>query len=237
MKVFCRHWVVLLALTTPLSSECAEPNEPVKIGSTQQKALTAALSEVDSLRGEASSLPDHVASNILLSDELTEARVKYLKTILSMRGALKRTQESFNQDLDKTSIANSNAFFSDISNRYARTERAVDQMTRNNIVSVKYQVLNAVSYTASVYRGVRDRGSLTFDLEIDTQPQGALVEYRREGEDYTTYEDPSNTTIHNLVIASWQIHVELKGYKPAEKWHDAATNPDSKVVFILEASQ
>jgi hypothetical protein len=107
-------------------------------------------------------------------------------------------------------------------------------MTASKIPEVKNAILFDLDRTQSALLKVADHNTLVFDLNVETHPEGAVITYRREAEDFKTYENPSDTTIHNLVIASWLVHVELQGYKPVEKWHDAATNPDSKVVFFLE---
>jgi hypothetical protein len=171
-----------------------------------------------------------------LEKDIAVGRAKpvYLETLSDATAAVMRAKKSFDAGLDLRSQKASAIFFGDILSHYSRTSRSIELMTGKSIPEVKEAMLSDLDRTESAYLMVAAHNSLTFDMKVETDPEGAVITYRREAEDFKTYEDRSNTTIKNLVVATWLVHVELKDYKPDERWHDAANNPDSKVVFVLK---
>jgi hypothetical protein len=70
------------------------------------------------------------------------------------------------------------------------------------------------------YNVVASAGSLTFDLEVESAPPGAVVSYHRRGDAPHANPNPTNSTIHSLPYAIWVIKFEKAGYKPVEREHD-----------------
>lgn len=222
-----------------LPSRGADDTYPpfVKIIGERQKVLAAGITEIKWLREETGAKFGGVEKGITgLNGETAVEKAKpiYLQTLSDASAAVTHTKKKFDYGLDKAALLASDAFFGDILNHYSRTSKAVELMTASNIPEVEKAILSDLDRTQSAYLMVADHNSLTFDMKVETDPEGAVITYRREAEDFKTYEDRSNTTIKNLVVATWLVHVELKDYKPDERWHDAANNPDSKVVFVLK---
>jgi hypothetical protein len=70
------------------------------------------------------------------------------------------------------------------------------------------------------YRTVADTGSLTFDLEVSTTPQGATISYRRRGDAYHQHPNQTNSVIKGLPYAIWTVRVQEPGYQDEEREHD-----------------
>jgi hypothetical protein len=70
------------------------------------------------------------------------------------------------------------------------------------------------------YNVVADSGSLTFDLEVDSDPPGATISYRRRGDQPRVNPNPTNSTVHSLPYAIWLVKFEKAGYTSIEREHD-----------------
>jgi hypothetical protein len=84
------------------------------------------------------------------------------------------------------------------------------------------------------YNVVADQGSLTFDLEVDSTPEGAAVTYSRRGDPPRGNPDPTRSTIRSLAYAIWTVHFEKPGYKPEEREHDPFREPNHAVHVDLQ---
>jgi hypothetical protein len=83
------------------------------------------------------------------------------------------------------------------------------------------------------YKVVADEGSLTFDLEVDSTPDGAAVSYHRKGDPPRANPDPTRSTIRSLPYAVWIIDFEKSGYKREEREHDPFREPNHVVHVVL----
>ena len=70
------------------------------------------------------------------------------------------------------------------------------------------------------YKVVADEGSLTFDLEVDSTPEGAAISYHKIGDPPHPNPDPTRATIHSLIYALWIVHFEKPGFKAEDREHD-----------------
>ncbi|MGH9641010.1 MAG: hypothetical protein ACRD3Q_01155 [Terriglobales bacterium] len=84
------------------------------------------------------------------------------------------------------------------------------------------------------YKVVADEGSLTFDLDVDSTPEGAAVSYYRKGDPPHPNPDPTRSTIHSLPYALWIIHLEKAGYKAEDREHDPFREPNHVVHVDLQ---
>jgi hypothetical protein len=95
-------------------------------------------------------------------------------------------------------------------------------------------VFRTLEENAVAYEVVAQDGALTFDLEVNSVPPGAIVSYKRTGDPYQINPDPTNTTLKNLEFAIWIIRVHKPGYKDQEKIHDPLRDRNHVVYFSLE---
>lgn len=81
-------------------------------------------------------------------------------------------------------------------------------------------VFRAFEQNELAYKVVADTGSLTFDLEVDTVPQGADVSYRRRGDSFAHLQNTTNSTIRSLPYAIWFVRFEKSGFRTEDREHD-----------------
>ncbi len=235
-------WLVTVVLVSILPSRGGDNKSDrpfVKIGREQAEILLRAAKDMYSFKVEAGKKFDGLYSEFkgLDNNSLAEkAKPVYTEVLARASEAVNQTQFEFDKGLDTHSKRASDVFFGDILERYHGTSRSVETMTGINMVEVGKAVLSDLNRTGNLYQMVANQDSLSFNLEVVTDPEGAVIKYRRRTEDFKTFEEPSNTTIENLTVANWCVHVELAGYLSQEKWHDAADTTNHKVVFIFKES-
>jgi len=84
------------------------------------------------------------------------------------------------------------------------------------------------------YKIVADEGSLTFDLEADSTPEGAKISYFRRGDPPHENPDQTRATIPKLPYAIWTIRFEKPGYRAVEREHDPFREPNHVVHVDLQ---
>lgn len=202
-------------------------------------------SQTELLRREADRLSDRIQllkSAISYYDkannkpELTPLLFENLNAAMS---ALTDTQRDFvRMATAQDQAANAEIFFRDLRTGY---EEALGQVGRSSarlggvhgsllLVSDDAQYRSADPLLAVALRPLEENqlaynvvtsvGSLTFDLEVESAPPGAVVSYRRRGDAPRSNPNPTNSTIHSLPYAIWVIKFEKAGYKPIEREHD-----------------
>jgi hypothetical protein len=128
-------------------------------------------------------------------------------------------------------------FFGDLRASYEEAIAALAKAARNPESSHTFQLVANKAATPSAnplfaaalrpleqnelaYSVVTTTGSLTFDLEVDSNPAGASVSYHRRGDSWQSNQNPTNSTIHSLPYAIWIVKFEKMGYKAEEREHD-----------------
>jgi hypothetical protein len=236
-RVISRTLLALVAISALCGAEKEIRRVPLKISQIQSSILLGAAKELYSFRIETGKQLDGIDAELKgLDNNSLVGKVKpvYAGLLSQAKDVASHAKVAFEKGLDDNGKRVSDAFFGDIIDRYVLSGRNVETMTGSNITQVKKAVLSDVSRTERLYQAVAYKGELTFNLRVLTNPQGAVITYRRRTEDFEQADNPSNTTIENLVVANWCIHVELPGYKPQETWHDAATDSVNEVVFDLQ---
>jgi hypothetical protein len=97
-------------------------------------------------------------------------------------------------------------------------------------------VFRAFELNETAYNLVADTGSLTFDLDVRTNPEGASVSYGRRGDkDFTPLQDSTNSVIKGLPYATWKIRFEKAGYVTETRDHNSLTDKNHVVTVELVA--
>jgi len=104
-------------------------------------------------------------------------------------------------------------------------------MTAEPLVAL---TLRPMEQNELAYKVVADEGSLVFDLEVDSTPEGAAVSYYRKGDPPHANPDPTRSTIHSLPYAIWIIHFEKTGYRSEDREHDPFREPNHLVHVDLQ---
>jgi hypothetical protein len=94
-------------------------------------------------------------------------------------------------------------------------------------------VFRAVEQNELAYTLVADTGTLTFDLEISSLPEGAAVSYRRRGDPYKGHPNPTNSVIKALPYAIWIVRLQKPGFRDQEVEHNPFTDRNHNVTVEL----
>jgi hypothetical protein len=106
-----------------------------------------------------------------------------------------------------------------------------DQATTQTLLGLA--VLRSFEQNELAYKTVVDVGSLVFNLEINSAPAGASISYYRRGESPRKNSSPTNSTIHSLPYAIWNIKLEMQGYQVEEREYDPFREPNRVVTVEL----
>lgn len=125
-------------------------------------------------------------------------------------------------------------FFGDISARYKRLLERLPGLEKPQYAPARDAVFRTFDTNALAYATVAEEKSLTFDLDVRSEPQVGTVSYKRTGDQYRAHPDRTNTIIRNLVYAIWIVKVQKQDYKDQEQSHDPFREKNHVLVFILE---
>jgi hypothetical protein len=76
------------------------------------------------------------------------------------------------------------------------------------------------------YKLVADTESLAFDLDVESSPAGAIVSYRRRGDQYQENPAPTNSVIKALPYAIWIVRFQKPGFVDKAIEHDPFREPN-----------
>jgi hypothetical protein len=76
------------------------------------------------------------------------------------------------------------------------------------------------------YVTVANAQSLTFDLDVSTNPEGATISYGRRGDSYRQHPSQTNSVIKSLPYAIWTVRFQKQGYRDEEREHDPFREPN-----------
>lgn len=219
--------------------------------------ITVNLSQVQLLRKEATHLQERIQQLKSAFSEYVRANREgavspLLEKNLRMSvGALRATQVEFSK-LTTGGAEGSKAeiFFDDLRRSY---EDAISHLGRSaaslkragHLVRVSggkktdaepllSLTLRPMEQNELAYKVVADQGSLTFDLEVDSTPVGAVISYNRRGDPARGNPEPTRSTIRSLAYAIWIIHFEKPGFKTEEREHDPFREPNHVVHVDLQ---
>jgi len=171
--------------------------------------------------------------------------------LVAAEDALKTTEAEFSKLATvEGQQANAKVFFDDLRQSY---ERVISHLgtfrsafgAQGRLVLVadtdKYGTepllalaLRPMEQNELAYTVVADGGSLTFDLEVDSTPEGATVSYFRKGDSPRVNPDETRTIIPKLPYAIWTVRFDKPGYKTEEREHDPFREPNHVVHVNLE---
>jgi hypothetical protein len=224
--------------------------------------LTVNLSQEQLLRREANRLDQRIRTLDLAISAYGQASAKG-KLADFLRGRLKEEIQALGTteaEFLKLATANSQApavqaFFGDLRTNYEAAltlteKRSSARRAANRPLPVAEKenhgtkdepqlllalaVLRPFERNELAYKTIVDGGSLTFDLETDSNPPGATVSYYRRGD--TPRQNPSltNSTIHSLPYAIWHIRFEKQGYNVEDREYDPFREPNRVIAVELQ---
>lgn len=197
--------------------------------------------EAESLRANQIALDAKLAS-IEHDETLSQRKNALLVAISDAKEALIGTRNELvgrfaHRSLDTAPFRKAvNLVFFEIEEEYKVLLKNVEEASSANYASVRKQTFALLNYNTNAYTVIAENGSLTFNLVVNSTPQqGSTISFKRKGDpDYTPNGNETNTTIENLVFAEWYVRVELKGYLPKEKLHNAWREKNHFLLFELE---
>ena len=86
--------------------------------------------------------------------------------------------------------------------------------------------LRVLEQNELAYSVVANNGDLTFDLEVNSAPQGATVFFWRRGDSERKNNKPTNSIIPALPYAIWLVRFQIPGYRNEEREHDPFHEPN-----------
>lgn len=233
----------------PGPEEIVPSSVAVVVNSSQIELLSA---EADRLKAKAEKLSQVINSgnevnNItLLQNSLIEAITDVDKTEKSFlqRGdaglSSSQTVQSFFDDIRygyAEAITRTGHEAAELSLNQPRLQRASVSMATGgaHLARTKNSVLNSILHNAQVYAFAATSGSLTFTLEVYSDPDHGTISYRQRGDkEYTFISHPTDWRIENLPIGVYLIRVQKMGYNDKEVPYDASTSTIPSVKIALE---
>ena len=219
--------------------------------------ITVNLNQIQLLRSEATHLQERIqqlksaVSEYVRADHEGAVPSLLRQNLSESVNALTNTQAEFSKlTTNGAEGANAKIFFDDLRKSY---ENAISHLARatavlkgeGHLVRVSGDkkataepflslALRPMEQNELAYKVVADQGSLTFDLEVDSTPEGAAVTYNRKGDPPRGNPDPTRSTIPSLAYAIWIVHFEKPGYKTEEREHDPFREPNHIVHVDLQ---
>jgi hypothetical protein len=216
-------------------------------------------SQVQLLRGEGLRLQTEIQN---LKEKIRQSRASALPQILATNieneiRAIDKIQATYQQlgTDDRQAIQNSITFFSDIKTSYTEARRLISgerakyspaSFTLNSHVSkedvypaIAQVTLRAFEHNERAYETAASAETLAFDLKVTSSPPGAVISYRRRGDDtYAKASEPTNATVPSLIYAIWIVRVEiLNPYSCQEIEHNAVNESYHVLHFDLSVNQ
>lgn len=206
---------------------------PVRISAAQAQLLNERAGAFESLAADTRTKATDLAGKSNLS-EATYALHGGVNRATDAVESLKRDFEERGAKGDSgDQRAATDIFFNSIEKNLKYADDFTNQYGMDRFSLAKDTTVAALNSTSSLFKVVAASGFLTFDLEVDSDPQDGDVSYKRTGESYTTYPKQTNTTIQNLAYAVWTVRVVKSGYQPQEKRHDPFRERNHLMHFTL----
>jgi hypothetical protein len=218
-------------LVFPTSAEVTVNLDQKQLLRREAGHLQARIQQLKSTVSEYASANQHGAVTPLLLKNLSDAAT-----------ALKQTEAEFSRlTTDNGQRTNEGIFFDDLRRGYEGVISHLDrskatlghggalvriaETEKPSVESLLALALRPMEQNELAYKVVADEGSLTFDLEVDSTPEGASVSYFRKGDPPRPSPDQTRATIPKLPFAIWIVRFEKSGYKTEEREHDPFREP------------
>lgn len=207
-------------------------------------AVTVNPSQIQLLLAEANRLKakaEHLRQQ-LNSENLAVNQVLLRNSVQEAITDLERTEEAYKQrGVDQSSARAVNMFFDDIRLNYGEalnaltkdSARGLQTKLRLELVSRitggssprlgpgAQAVLASILRNAKAYDTVASSGSMTFTVDVYSDPQGASVSYRQRNGEYRALDHETDWRIENLIRGVWFIRLQKPGYEDTERTVDA----------------
>jgi len=206
---------------------------PVGISTAQAELLNERAGAFESLAANTGTKATDWASK----SNLNEATYTLHGGVTRATSAVESLKRDFEERGDKRDSSDQRAaadiFFDNIEKNLKYADDFTNQYGMDKFSVAKDTTVAALNGTSSVFKAVANSGFLTFDLEVDSDPQDADVSCKRTAGSYTPHPNQTNTTIQNLAYAVWIIRVVKSGYQPQEKRHDPFRERNHLMHFTL----
>jgi hypothetical protein len=221
-------------------------------------------SQVQLLRGEATRLQTQVqileASVVGEQEPLGAATVRTLRsTIENELNSLQITESKFHELGDKSQVDAAQVFFDDLRTGYTEvlaglSEKEKGSSTGASITTAAWTsqtqanqrkgprypltalaVLRPFELNELAYKLVADTESLTFNLEVNSNPEGATILYGRRGDTpYKQHQSPTNSTIKSLPYAIWIVRFQKQGFRDKDVEFNPFVEPNRVITANLD---
>ncbi|HSY92660.1 MAG TPA: hypothetical protein VK812_14895 [Candidatus Binatus sp.] len=227
-------------LVLPTSAEVNVNLDQKQLLRREAGRLQVRIQQLKSTVSEYASTKERGAFTALLVQNLQSAATQ-----------LKTTQTEFSRlTTGEGERTNEEVFFDDLHRSYegvishldksnaalGRTAKLVrvSAKEKSSVESLLALTLRPLEQNELAYKVVADEGSLTFDLEVDSTPEGAKTSYFRKGDPPRPNPDQTRATIPKLPYAIWTVRFEKEGYKTEEREHDPFREPNHVVHIDLQ---
>lgn len=206
---------------------------PVRISAAQVELLNERAGALESLAANTRTKATDWASK----SNLSEATYALHGGVTSATTAVESFKRDFDERWDKGNSHDqrvaADIFFRGIEKNLKYADDFTNHYGLDKFSLAKDTTVGILNSTSAMFKAVADSGSLTFDLEVDSDPQDGDVSYKRTGDSYTPHPNQTNTTIQNLAYAVWTVRVAKSGYQPQEKQHDPFRERNHLMHFTL----
>ncbi len=191
------------------------------------------------------------ASVVGAEEPLTRQTLAILRTKVEAElDYLTSTEARFHELGDKSQSGPAEVFFDDLRIGYSETLSDLSPKKRGEtgpaimLARQKREPLTRYPLTAQAvfrvfelnelaYTIVADTQRLIFDLEVNSNPEGADISYRRRGDPYKQHPNPTNSTIKSLPYAEWIIRFQKQGYHDQEVDFNPFVEPNRVITANL----
>jgi hypothetical protein len=223
---------------------------PTSVGVTANPSqIDLLVGEADRLRATAQHLKDKLDSeNVAANRDLLR------DTLQKADAALDKTEDTFKQrGTDQSSIRVVNAFFDDIRYDYGEALKALANDSAGiyspsprlllvgeavgsspHLTLATTAALNSILHNVRAYDVVATSTTLTFSLEVYSDPDGATISYRQRNQEYHFVDHETDWRIENLPRGVYFIRVQKSGYEDNEKQFDAMDNTSTSIKIPMK---
>jgi len=206
---------------------------PIRISTAQAELLNERAGAFESLAANTGTK----ATDWATKSNLDEATLTLHGGVTRATSAVESLKRDFEERGDKRDSSDQRVaaeiFFDSIEKNLKYADDFTNQYGMDKFSVAKDTTVAALNGTSSVFKAVANSGFLTFDLEVDSDPQDADVSYKRTAGSYTPHPNQTNTTIQNLAYAVWIVRVVKSRYQPQEKRHDPFRERNHLMHFTL----
>ncbi len=227
------------------------PTSVVVTVNPQQSELLVA--EADRLKAKAQHLRQQLSTDDVFAD-----RFLLQNSLQEALNDLDRTEKSFNEKGKESPSRPVTVFFDDIRRSYRDAlkividssaqisqtgprfvgVRVTMQGPARSLNAASEAVLASILRNASAYDVVASTKVLTFTLHVYSDPQGATISYKIQGDDeYQPVDHGTDWQIENIPRAFYCVRLQMQGCEEKETPFDAMKNQDPSVHVMLKCKR